>query len=77
MREAGARAEDVCAALLRRAGLRIVARNWRCRLGEISLDFTVPQWEELQHRAAKRGRTLDQYLQELVDRFMQDVWTRI
>lgn len=31
------RAEDLCADLLRRAGLRVVARNWRCRLGEIDL----------------------------------------
>jgi putative endonuclease len=37
MNRSGARAEDLCAAHLRRAGLRIVARNWRCRLGEIDL----------------------------------------
>ena len=33
----GARAEAVCEALLRAAGLRIVARNWRCRHGELDL----------------------------------------
>ena len=33
----GARAEDLCADLLRAAGLRLVERNWRCRLGEIDL----------------------------------------
>ncbi len=33
----GARAEELCAELLRRAGLRILARNWRCRHGEIDL----------------------------------------
>jgi len=27
----------LCAALLRRAGLRIVERNWRCRHGEVDL----------------------------------------
>lgn len=37
MNEAGARAEDLCAELLRRAGLRVLARNWRCRHGEIDL----------------------------------------
>ena len=37
MNRAGARAEELCAELLRRAGLRILARNWRCRLGEIDL----------------------------------------
>ncbi|MGH8686559.1 MAG: YraN family protein [Burkholderiales bacterium] len=37
MNRDGARAEDICARLLHAAGLRIVARNWRCRLGEIDL----------------------------------------
>ena len=37
MNHAGQRAEDLCAELLRRAGLRIVTRNWRCRHGEIDL----------------------------------------
>ena len=37
MNRAGARAEDLCAELLRASGLRIVERNWRCRLGEIDL----------------------------------------
>lgn len=37
MNPAGVRAEDFCAELLRRAGLRLVERNWRCRLGEIDL----------------------------------------
>jgi putative endonuclease len=37
MNTAGARAEDLCAEILRRAGLRILERNWRCRHGEIDL----------------------------------------
>ena len=37
MNRAGARAEELCAELLRSAGLRVLARNWRCRLGEIDL----------------------------------------
>jgi putative endonuclease len=37
MNPQGQRAEELCADLLRRAGLRILARNWRCRLGEIDL----------------------------------------
>lgn len=37
MNRSGARAEELCAQLLRRAGLRVLARNWRCRLGEIDL----------------------------------------
>ena len=35
MNREGARAEDLCADLLRAAGLRLIERNWRCRLGEI------------------------------------------
>jgi putative endonuclease len=37
MDPAGASAEELCAELLRGAGLRILARNWRCRHGEIDL----------------------------------------
>lgn len=37
MNREGARAEDLCADLLRAAGLTLVERNWRCRLGEIDL----------------------------------------
>ncbi len=35
--QAGARAEDLCAGLLREAGVRVLERNWRSRLGEIDL----------------------------------------
>ena len=45
MNQAGARAEDLCAELLRKTGLRVLARNWRCRHGEIDL-------------VAEEGRTL-------------------
>ena len=37
MNPAGARAEDLCAELLQRSGLRVLERNWRCRHGEIDL----------------------------------------
>lgn len=37
MNATGARAEELCAELMRRSGLRILARNWRCRAGEIDL----------------------------------------
>ena len=74
MNLAGARAEDLCAELLRAAGMRLLARNWRCRHGEIDLiaedDGTVV-FAEVRSRAgngfggaaesitaAKRGRLL-------------------
>jgi putative endonuclease len=72
MNRAGARAEDRCAELLRGAGLVLVERNWRCRLGEIDLiaeDRGVLVFAEVRMRrafafggagesvtAAKRGR---------------------
>src|SRR6185436_20249498 len=37
MNTSGARAEELCAGLLRAAGMRIIERNWRCRHGEIDL----------------------------------------
>ena len=37
MNRAGKRAEDLCAGLMHRAGLQVLARNWRCRHGEIDL----------------------------------------
>jgi putative endonuclease len=37
MNQAGARAEDLCAELMRNGGLHIVERNWQCRHGEIDL----------------------------------------
>jgi putative endonuclease len=37
MNAEGARAEDLCADLMRAAGMRLIERNWRCRMGEIDL----------------------------------------
>ena len=59
MNRAGARAEDLCADLLAGAGLRILARNWRCRLGEIDLvaedGGTLVFAEVRLRRSASRG----------------------
>ena len=57
MNRSGARAEALCAETMRRAGLRIIARNWRCRLGEIDLiaeDAGVTVFAEV--RLRRRGR---------------------
>jgi len=57
MNRAGARAEELCAELLRRAGLRVLARNWRCRHGEIDLvaeeDGTLV-FAEVRYRSGER-----------------------
>ena len=55
MNRSGARAEDRCAELLRGAGLVLVERNWRCRLGEIDLiaeDHGVLVFAEVRMRRA-------------------------
>lgn len=47
--QVGARGEDLAAAELRRQGMEVIARNWRCRLGEIDIIAAEP---------AATGRTL-------------------
>ena len=57
MNRAGARAEELCAELLRRAGLRVLARNWRCRHGEIDLvaqDGATLVFAEVRFRSDER-----------------------
>ncbi len=59
MNQTGARAEELCARLLQGAGLRLLARNWRCRHGEIDLiadeDGTVVFAEVRMRSAASFG----------------------
>jgi putative endonuclease len=40
--ELGRRGEQLACAVLTEAGLRVVARNWRCRLGEIDVIAAGP-----------------------------------
>jgi len=57
MNRAGARAEELCAELLRAAGLRVLARNWRCRHGEIDLvaeDRGTLVFAEVRFRSGQR-----------------------
>jgi putative endonuclease len=57
MNQAGMRAEELCAALLRRAGLTLLERNWRCRHGEIDLiaeDRGTLVFAEVRLRASER-----------------------
>ena len=51
-----------------------VERLARLRVGDIQVDFTPGQWEEIAHRASKMGLPPAEVLKRLVDRFMQDVW---
>jgi len=55
MNPQGARAEELCARLMRAAGLVLVERNWRCRHGEIDLiaeDGGVLVFAEVRMRSA-------------------------
>jgi putative endonuclease len=57
MNRAGARAEELCAELLRKAGLRVLARNWRCRHGEIDLvaeEGVTLVFAEVRYRSGER-----------------------
>jgi putative endonuclease len=57
MNEAGMRAEELAAELFQRAGLRILARNWRCRHGEIDLiaeEGRTLVFAEVRYRASAR-----------------------
>ena len=56
MNERGRRAETQAAAYLQSQGLRILARNWRCRFGEIDLvarDATTVVFAEVRARASR------------------------
>ncbi len=51
----GAEAETMAAAFLERAGLRVIERNYRCRLGEIDLvarDGATTVFVEVRQRAS-------------------------
>lgn len=53
----GAQAEDLAAAFLQRAGLKVVERNYRCRFGEIDLiarDGSTLVFVEVRMRSSER-----------------------
>lgn len=59
--------EDFCAAVERLAKITI---------GTIQIDFTPGQLEEIHQRATKRGRTVKQELQAVVDRIREEIFWR-
>lgn len=52
-----------------------VQRLARLKIGSIEVDPSPAQWEELTHRAQKRGLTLKVYMERVVEKLMQDLWT--
>jgi hypothetical protein len=43
-------------------------------IGTIDVDFTPGQWEELAHRATKRGLSVESLVKQIVDKITQDIW---
>lgn len=56
---------------LRQAVQRLAA----LQIGSVDVNFSVTQWEELARRAERRGKTVSEYMQQVVDRLLQDLWT--
>jgi hypothetical protein len=44
-------------------------------IGGVEVVWSPGQVAELKHRAAKRNQTVQQYVEQLVARFTQDIWT--
>lgn len=51
-----------------------VSRLARLSVGNIEIDFTPGQWEDLAHRAKKRGIPTRALLQQIVDRITSELW---
>lgn len=56
--------------------LRALDRLASLRIGEVRIDFTPGQLEELVHRADKRGITLAQEIARVVDRIKEELFYR-
>jgi hypothetical protein len=51
-----------------------VERLARISVGEIHVDFTPGQLDEIKQRATKRGQTIQQALQAVVDRIREEIF---
>lgn len=51
-----------------------VERLAKISIGTIAIDFTPGQLEEITYRAIKRGRTVEQELQAVVDRIREEIF---
>lgn len=54
--------------------LKAVERLGSIRIGDIRLPFTPGQLNEIQHRAQKRGRTVEAEMQAVVDRLQDELF---
>ena len=58
-------------ATLTRAVIKLASLS----IGDIEVKFSTAQWGELTLRAAKRNLPISVYMQHVVDRLLQDLWT--
>jgi hypothetical protein len=56
--------------------LQAVQRLARISIGDVNIPFTPGQMEELKYRAEKRGQTVAQTLQAVVDRIRDEIFHR-
>ncbi len=56
--------------------VKAIARLARIEIGGIAIAFTPGQLEEIKHRAGKRGLTVQQELQRIVDRIKDELFYR-
>jgi len=52
-----------------------VDRLARLQIGEIVVELTPPQWEELKKRAAVQNQPVRVFMERLVAKFTQDLWS--
>ena len=54
---------------------RAVEKLARLRIGDVEVNFSPGQWEEIARRAEKRGQPIAKYMIGVVDKVLQDLWT--
>jgi len=54
--------------------VKAISRLARITIGDIRIDFTPGQLEEIAHRAAKRGYTVEQEIGRIVDRIKDEIF---
>lgn len=70
---------DLLGGLPLRNGKDVVDRVGRLaelRVGKIRIDFTVQEWEAIDMRAARQGKSREQYVGAMIAQFKQD-WTEL
>jgi hypothetical protein len=52
-----------------------VSRLATLTIGDIQKNFSVAQWEEIARRAEKRRLSVSAYMDQIVEKLLQDLWT--